>query len=1019
MMKRKHSEGRLNPTFQQDVQSSKLPYVSDPKLIARVQQYLEGSKSQMVNISLMAEDIQKRYSDYRRKKKQAFTKAVEKAYEAVCLKQGGDNYSSLELKHLQKQHKLSQQSGEPSSDSSDSDMEKSFSSDNHEYVNYKDTNSMNSCLTDLYKGGTPNTSRLGTPRGSQPSSRAGTPSRSLPHSDPPSGQSSPRRTSSWCGKDGDHGDSRDLEKALFVIDRVGNLKQKGKVVAESPLAADRRKTSTNSGSDMCIDSTEAVSSVNKCVDVTLHVQQREVKKDDLSTSINRDVEKSVNAETETKQVEDTTPVTEEAGTLSKSSTGKKMKKKKSKDGEDKKKTTKGPEPTQSTVKFADIGGCEAALLEVCKLLVHMKHPEVYQRLGVTPPRGFLLHGPPGCGKTLLAHAIAGELQLPFIKLAATEVVSGVSGESEEKLRNIFNSATASAPCILFLDEIDAITPKRENASKDMERRIVAQLLTCMDDLNNKSTGHVLVIGATNRPDSIDPALRRAGRFDREISLGIPDEAARVRILKVLCRDLRLGSEFDFGQLAHNTPGYVGADLMALAREAAITAVNRVFQALKSEKMTKEVKAINVTGGCCVPQKEALTTETEKTTDSSETVVTTVTADDVTVTDVTADSVTDTDVTIGDVTLDTVDKPKPVSDNDTVAVRETSVTMATLDMTVTEKCDIVEELDSVLGWLKDTPPLSDDQLSSLFITMADFEMALTKVQPSAKREGFATIPGVTWDDIGALHDIRQELQMAILAPVKHRAQFAALGLTTPPGVLLAGPPGCGKTLLAKAVANESGINFISVKGPELLNMYVGESERAIRQVFLRARDSAPCVIFFDELDALCPRRSHGGEGGASVRVVNQLLTEMDGLEERKQVFVMAATNRPDIIDPAMLRPGRLDKILYVGLPSCKDRADILIAVTKNGTQPRLRKDVCLETVAADPRCNNFTGADLAALVREAAVASLQEFLVSQHPPWETPAVGGEHFDVAFHKVTPSVSDKVNITFSYPDTTTSGY
>ncbi|KAK2139177.1 hypothetical protein NP493_6584g00000, partial [Ridgeia piscesae] len=426
-----------------------------------------------------------------------------------------------------------------------------------------------------------------------------------------------------------------------------------------------------------------------------------------------------------------------------------------------------------------------------------------------------------------------------------------------------------------------------------------------------------------------------------------------RILKVLCRDLRLGSEFDFGQLAHNTPGYVGADLMALAREAAITAVNRVFQALKSEKMTKEVKAINVTGGCCVPQKESLTTETEKTTDSNETVVTTVTADDVTVTDVTADSVTDTDVTIGDVTLDTVDKPKPVSDNDTVAVRETSVTMATLDMTVTEKCDIVEELDS------------------------DFDMALTKVQPSAKREGFATIPGVTWDDIGALHDIRQELQMAILAPVKHRAQFAALGLTTPPGVLLAGPPGCGKTLLAKAVANESGINFISVKGPELLNMYVGESERAIRQVFLRARDSAPCVIFFDELDALCPRRSHGGE--------------MDGLEERKQVFVMAATNRPDIIDPAMLRPGRLDKILYVGLPSCKDRADILIAVTKQKFQWH---HVCFV----------FRGADLAALVREAAVASLQEFLVSQHPSWETPAVGGEHFDVAFHKVTPSVSDK---------------
>ncbi|KAI0229314.1 Nuclear valosin-containing protein-like [Lamellibrachia satsuma] len=714
--------------------------------------------------------------------------------------------------------------------------------------------------------------------------------------------------------------------------------------------------------------------------MTLDVQRQETKKDNLNDGSTRTDEhqlsvtdESMDAGTKMRQDKYTTPVTEEAGKSSKSSTGKKFKRKKAQEGEEKeerKKTTRGPEPTLSTVKFADIGGSEAALLEVCKLLVHMKHPEVYQRLGVTPPRGFLLHGPPGCGKTLLAHAIAGELQLPFIKLAATEVVSGVSGESEEKLRDIFNSATATAPCILFLDEIDSITPKRENASKDMERRIVAQLLTCMDDLNSKSTGHVLVIGATNRPDALDPALRRAGRFDREISLGIPDEGARIGILKVLCRDLRLETDFDFEGLAHNTPGYVGADLMALAREAAITAVNRVFQALKSEKETGEVKVDDIVNDDPITQKEAVTMETEKTTEaekttsSCETVMTTVPVGDITIRDVTASGVTDINVTVSDVKMDTTNAVnKSASDTDILAVRK-SVTMETLDVTMTTKRDIIEELDSVLGWLKDTPPLTDDQLSSLFITMADFNRSEKVLRQS---------PGVTWDDIGALYDIREELQMAILAPVKHRAQFAALGLTTPPGVLLAGPPGCGKTLLAKAVANESGINFISVKGPELLNMYVG-------------------------------RESQGGEGGASVRVVNQLLTEMDGLEARKQVFVMAATNRPDIIDPAMLRPGRLDKILYVGLPSCTDRADILIAVTKNGTRPRLRQEVCLDSVAADPRCNNFTGADLAALVREAAVAALKEFMETTHPASETPAVGSQHFDVAFRKVKPSVSNK---------------
>uniref|UniRef100_A0A4W5RDL8 Nuclear VCP like n=1 Tax=Hucho hucho TaxID=62062 RepID=A0A4W5RDL8_9TELE len=522
--------------------------------------------------------------------------------------------------------------------------------------------------------------------------------------------------------------------------------------------------------------------------------------------------------------------------------------------------TKSIELQYSTLKFEDVGGNEDTLTEVCKLLIHMRHPEVYQQLGVVPPRGFLLHGPPGCGKTLLAQAVAGEMELPMLKVSAPELVSGVSGESEQKLRELFEQAVTSSPCILFIDEIDAITPKREVASKDMERRIVAQLLTCMDDLNSLAvTAQVMVIGATNRPDSLDPALRRAGRFDKEICLGIPDEAARLRILKTLCRKLKLREDFDYRQLARLTPGYVGADLMALCREAAMSAVNRVLL----ERQDKNQGL--------VPMAE-----------------------------------------------ERAESEGPQGG----------------------------ELCSLLSLLKSSESLSEEQLAGLCILMSDFQGSLASVQPSAKREGFATVPDVTWEDVGALHDIREELTMAILAPVRSPEQFKALGLSAPAGVLLAGPPGCGKTLLAKAVANESGLNFISVKGPELLNMYVGESERAVRQVFQRGRNSAPCVIFFDEIDALCPRRS-------GVRVVNQLLTEMDGLETRRQVFIMAATNRPDIIDPAVLRPGRLDKTLYVGLPPPSDRHAILLTITKGGSRPHLEQDVSLEEMAHDVRSDCFT------------------------------------------------------------------
>ncbi|XP_063184282.1 nuclear valosin-containing protein-like isoform X2 [Chroicocephalus ridibundus] len=563
--------------------------------------------------------------------------------------------------------------------------------------------------------------------------------------------------------------------------------------------------------------------------------------------------------------------------------------------------SKGPELYHPSVKFEDVGGNDETLKEICKMLIHVHHPEVYNHLGVVPPRGFLLHGPPGCGKTLLAQAIAGELELPMLKVAATEMVSGVSGESEQKLRELFEQAVSSAPCVLFIDEIDAITPKREVASKDMERRIVAQFLTCMDDLNNvAATTQVLVIGATNRPDSLDPALRRAGRFDREICLGIPDEAAREKILRTLCRKLKLPESFEFHHLARLTPGYVGADLMALCREAAMCTVNRIL--IKSEEQkSKHIHA----GGNTAEESMGI----------------------------------GTDVLVEEDTKQPELPPK-------------------------------DELHRLLDLLKKQDPLPEEQLQKLCIEMNDFIVALSSVQPSAKREGFVTIPDVTWADIGALEDVREELTMAILAPVRNPEQFKALGLTTPAGVLLAGPPGCGKTLLAKAVANESGLNFISVKGPELLNM-----------------------------------------SGASVRVVNQLLTEMDGLENRQQVFIMAATNRPDIIDPAILRPGRLDKTLYVGLPPPEDRLAILKTITKNGTRPPLDIDVSLEEIAYNQHCDCYTGADLSALVREASICALRQEMALQNTQSKKGEIkiSRKHFEEAFKKVKSSVSKKDQIMY----------
>jgi len=528
------------------------------------------------------------------------------------------------------------------------------------------------------------------------------------------------------------------------------------------------------------------------------------------------------------------------------------------------------------VTYEDIGGLGDAIIKIREIVeLPMRHPELFTRLGIDPPKGVLLYGPPGTGKTLLAKAVANEAGANFLVINGPEVMSKWYGQSEANLRKIFEEAEKNAPSIIFIDEIDAIAPKREEVRGEVEKRVVSQLLTMMDGL--KARGKVIVIAATNMENTLDPALRRPGRFDREIEIGVPDVKGRKEILQIHTKNMPLEKDVNLDELGSITYGFTGADIHALAKEAAMSSLRRVLP----------------------------------------------------------------------------------------------------DM----------------NW-KNQDQISQDILERLKVTKKDFQNALKMVEPSAMREVLIEIPNVRWADIGGLEDVKESLKEVVQWPLQNPDAFKRIGIKPPTGVLLYGPPGTGKTLLAKAVATESEANFIAIKGPEILSMWVGESEKKIREIFRKAKQVAPCIIFFDEIDSLAPKRGAAGTSSHVMEnIVSQILVEISGLEELHNITVIAATNRPDIMDPALLRPGRFERLIFVGPPDEKASEEILKIYTQN--MP-LSKDVDLKALAK--KLQGYTGADVEALCREAGLTALREDM-------KTKVVTMKNFEAALEKVKPTIDPKV--------------
>jgi transitional endoplasmic reticulum ATPase len=627
------------------------------------------------------------------------------------------------------------------------------------------------------------------------------------------------------------------------------------------------------------------------------------------------------------------------------------------------------------VHYEDIGGLGRELQLVREMIeLPLRHPELFERLGIEPPKGVLLYGPPGTGKTLIAKAVANEVDAHFITLSGPEIMSKFYGESEKHLREVFEDAAENAPAIIFIDELDSIAPRRAEVTGEVERRVVAQLLALMDGL--KGRGQVVVIAATNLPDVIDPALRRGGRFDREIEVGIPDKKGRMEIFQIHTRGVPL--DLEKVELTEEQRAKVEEDFNAKKLDLDYYR-EKLIAEKKREKSDRQAKP----GASLDPQKVSLTGEEMKAVDA-------------------------------DYTRRFEEEKRKIEEpyrkeNFLREFADTTHGFVGADIALLVKEAAMFALRCVIPKIKIDEAIPAEILDRLRVRKADFDEAHKHVEPSAMREVLVEIPDVKWTDVGGLEEVKQDLREAVEWPLKYGEIYTALQTKPPKGILLFGPPGTGKTLLAKAVANESECNFISVKGPELLSKWVGESEKGVREIFRKARQAAPSIIFFDEVDALVPRRGmYMGSSHVTESVVSQILTELDGLEELKNVVVLGATNRPDMIDPALLRPGRLDRIIYVPPPDAESRRKIF-EVYLGGAQAILSPEISMDDLVN--RTKGYVGADIEALVREAKLAAMREIVAGFAGKSESErreAVTGvritpAHFDQAFGRVKGSLDD----------------